>query len=115
MLGDDEVCVVVDAPHDAGPILDLVGDRRLTHVLLTHAHDDHVTVVPELVAAHPGARVALHPDDRALWDLVHPNMAPTQDLADGDVIRVGDVVSCSTRGHAWAPLLPCPRPRSSLR
>jgi glyoxylase-like metal-dependent hydrolase (beta-lactamase superfamily II) len=102
VVGDDTECVVIDAPHDAAPILELVGDRRLTHVLLTHAHDDHVTVVPELLAAHPGATVALHPDDRVLWDQTHPDVPPMQDLADGDVVQVGDVelLVLHTPGHA---------------
>ncbi|MGO4596072.1 MBL fold metallo-hydrolase [Terrabacter sp. 2RAF25] len=102
VVGDDDSCVVIDAPHEAGPILDLVGDRRLTHVLLTHAHDDHVTVVPELLAAHPAAKVALHPDDRVLWAQSHPDLEPTQDLADGDVVQVGDVELrvLHTPGHA---------------
>jgi len=102
VVGDDRECVVIDAPHDAAPILDLVGDRRLTHVLLTHAHDDHVTVVPQLLEAHPEAVVALHPDDRALWDQTHPDLAPTRDLADGDVVPVGDVelTVLHTPGHA---------------
>jgi len=102
VVGDDKECVVIDAPHDAAPILDLVGDRRLTHVLLTHAHDDHVTVVPELLEAHPEAVVALHPDDRLLWDRTHPDLAPTRDLADGDVVPVGDVelTVLHTPGHA---------------
>ncbi len=102
VVGDDDTCVVVDAPHDAGPILELVGDRRLTHVLLTHAHDDHVTVVPELLAVHPGAKVALHPDDRVLWGRSHPHLEPTQHLADGDVVQVGDVELrvLHTPGHA---------------
>lgn len=102
VVGDEETCVVVDAPHDAAPILELVGDRRLTHVLLTHAHDDHVTVVPQLLATHRGAQVALHPDDRVLWGQSHPDLEPTQDLADGDVITVGDVELrvLHTPGHA---------------
>ena len=29
VVGDDEECVVIDAPHDIAPILELVGDRRL--------------------------------------------------------------------------------------
>lgn len=102
VVGDDRECVVIDAPHDAAPILDLIGDRRLTHVLLTHAHDDHVSVVPELLEAHPEAVVALHPDDRVLWDRTHPDLAPTRDLADGDVVPVGDVelTVLHTPGHA---------------
>lgn len=102
VIGDDERCVVIDAPHDAAPILELVGDRRLTHVLLTHAHDDHVTVVPELLAAHPGAKVALHPDDHVLWEQTHEGLEPSLALADGDVVQVGDVelFVLHTPGHS---------------
>ena len=35
-----------------------------------------------------GAPVLLHPDDRMLWDVVHPDRTPSQ-LADGDVRRGG--------------------------
>jgi len=58
--------------------------------------------VPELLAAHPGAKVALHPDDRVLWDQSHPHLAPSLDLADGDVVQVGDVelFVLHTPGHA---------------
>ena len=91
-------CVVIDAPHDAAPILELVGDRRLTHVLLTHAHDDHVTVVADLLEAHPGAKVALHPDDRVLWDQTHPDFAPTRTSPTGTSCRsVTSSSTCCTR------------------
>ena len=66
VVGDDAECVVIDAPHDIGPILELVGGRTVRAVLCTHAHDDHVRVAPELGAA-VGAPVLLHPDDLPLW------------------------------------------------
>ena len=44
VIGDDAQCVVIDAPHDAEPIAELIGDRMLLAILCTHAHDDHVTV-----------------------------------------------------------------------
>jgi len=102
VLGDDHECVVVDAPHDARPVLDLVGDRRIVAVLLTHAHDDHVSAVPGLLEARPGTEVALHPADRVLWYRTHPALAPTRELADGDVVPVGDVEVrvLHTPGHA---------------
>ncbi|MDN5769035.1 MAG: MBL fold metallo-hydrolase [Humibacillus sp.] len=102
VVGDDTTCVVVDAPHVAGPILAAIGDRQLTHILLSHAHDDHVTVVPELLKAHPEAKVALHPDDRMLWDQTHEGLEPTLDLADGQVVQVGDVelFVLHTPGHS---------------
>ena len=89
VLGDDDECVVVDAPHDAAPILALVGDRRVVAVLCTHAHDDHVTAAVQLAEA-TGAPVYLHPDDRMLWDRVHVR-PPDAELSDGQTFRVGDV------------------------
>jgi len=102
VIGDDRECVVIDAPHDAGPILEAIGHRRLPAILCTHAHDDHVTVVPELLAAHPEAALALHPADRVLWDQSHRDLAPTRDLVDGDMIEVGEVVLhvLHTPGHS---------------
>jgi glyoxylase-like metal-dependent hydrolase (beta-lactamase superfamily II) len=84
VLGDDAECVVIDAPHDAGPILARVGDRRVVAVLCTHAHDDHVTVATALARA-TGAPAYLHPEDRMLWDRVH-STPPGADLTDGQTL-----------------------------
>src|SRR6266536_939491 len=67
VLGDDAECVVIDAPHDAGAILSAVGPRRLTAILCTHAHDDHVDAAAALAEA-TRAPIWLHPADRELWD-----------------------------------------------
>lgn len=100
VIGDDDECVVIDAAHDAKPILEAVGGRRVLGVLLTHAHDDHIGAAGDLCAA-TGAPSYLHPDDRVLWDRVHPQ-APDRDLADGDVLEVGGVhlQTLHTPGHA---------------
>ncbi|WP_089154087.1 MBL fold metallo-hydrolase [Micromonospora sp. NBS 11-29] len=88
VIGDDTECVVVDAPHDVAAIRVLVGDRQVRAILATHAHDDHVRVAPELARA-TGAPVLLHPADRVLWDLVHPDTPPDGDLTDGQTVTVG--------------------------
>ncbi|MGB2572139.1 MBL fold metallo-hydrolase [Micromonospora citrea] len=88
VLGDDSECVVIDAPHDVDAIVRAVGGRRVRAILASHAHDDHVRVAPELAEA-TGAPVLLHPADRVLWDLVHPDRAPDGDLADGQEVEVG--------------------------
>jgi glyoxylase-like metal-dependent hydrolase (beta-lactamase superfamily II) len=100
VIGDDEECVIIDAAHDAKPILAAVDGRRVLAVLLTHAHDDHIGAVSELCAA-TGAPSYLHPDDRVLWDRVHP-FSPDRELADGDVLGVGDALleTLHTPGHA---------------
>ncbi len=87
LVGDDHEVVVVDAAHDAGPIVEAVGGRRVVAVVCTHGHNDHINVAPDLARA-TGAPVALHPRDRMLWDDVHPSRAPDTDLADGDVVKV---------------------------
>lgn len=50
--------VLIDAP-EAAPVLAALTARgwRLTHILLTHHHADHVDGLPAIRAAHPGAKV----------------------------------------------------------
>lgn len=101
VLGDDEECVVIDAPHDVEAILKVVDGRRVVAILATHAHDDHVRVAPALAEA-TGAPVLLHPADRVVWELTHPDRAPDGELSDGQVIPVGggEVHVLHTPGHA---------------
>lgn len=100
VVGDDAECVVVDAAHDAVPILEAVAGRTVKAILLTHAHDDHIGAVDAL-RAETGAPAYLHPDDRVLWDKVYA-AAPDRRLADGDVFAVGNVTlrTLHTPGHA---------------
>lgn len=93
IVGDDQSVLVIDAPHDAGPILDAVGGRRVRAVVCTHGHNDHVNA-----AAGLGAPVLLHADDRMLWDVVHPDRAPDGDLDDGQALPFGLRV-LHTPGH----------------
>ncbi|ROP36493.1 hydroxyacylglutathione hydrolase [Saccharothrix texasensis] len=101
VVGDDTECVVIDAPHDVDAILRVVGGREVKAILATHAHDDHVRVAPDLARA-TGAPVLLHPADRVLWDLTHPDVAPDGELADGQVVEVADIALhvLHTPGHA---------------
>jgi glyoxylase-like metal-dependent hydrolase (beta-lactamase superfamily II) len=101
IVGDDTEVVVIDAPHDATAIGAAVGDREVVAIACTHAHDDHVRVAPEL-AALTDAPILLHPDDRVVWELTHPDRAPDGVLADGDRIEVAGVglQVIHTPGHA---------------
>ncbi|MFG1803847.1 MBL fold metallo-hydrolase [Micromonospora carbonacea] len=101
VIGDDSECVVVDAPHDVDAILRTVGGRRVVAILGTHAHDDHVRVAPQLARA-TGAPVLLHPDDRVLWDMVHPDVAPDGELRDGATVEVAGTALrvLHTPGHS---------------
>ncbi|MFF8934480.1 MBL fold metallo-hydrolase [Streptomyces paradoxus] len=101
IVGDDDEVVVIDAAHDADAILEAVGDRRLSAVVCTHAHDDHVRAAPD-VALATGARVLLHPDDQVLWKMAHPSRRPDGPLADGDELVVAGIGLrvLHTPGHA---------------
>jgi glyoxylase-like metal-dependent hydrolase (beta-lactamase superfamily II) len=88
LVGDDERVVVIDAPHDAGAILAAIDGRQLDGIVCTHGHNDHINAAVE-VAEATGAPIALHPDDRMLWNAVHPGRAPDIDLAHGDVLQMG--------------------------
>ena len=101
VVGDDAECVVIDAPHSVDAILDAIGARRLTAILCTHAHDDHVRVAPEL-RERTGAPIWLHPDDAPVWELTHPQVSWDHNLSDGQEIMVAGTMLhvLHTPGHA---------------
>lgn len=101
VLGDDDECVVVDAPHDLEAIAAVVAGRRVRLVLCTHAHDDHVRRAPD-AGQRFGAPTALHRADLGLWTLTHPDLAPNQLLEDGQVLDVAgtQVHVLHTPGHS---------------
>jgi len=106
--------VVIDPGEDSDLFLAEVEKRgwRLRGVWLTHAHVDHVMGVTAIKTA-TGVPVALHPEDRPLYDHVVEQGAwmgltvdalpvPDQDLADGDTIAVGrfEFLVRHTPGHS---------------
>ena len=101
LVGNDDECVLIDAPHDADAILAAVDGRHLRAIVCTHAHDDHVNVAPA-VAEVTGAPILLHLADRVLWDMVHPEREPDSYLADGMTIDVAGTALhvLHTPGHA---------------
>jgi glyoxylase-like metal-dependent hydrolase (beta-lactamase superfamily II) len=101
LVGDDHEVVVIDAAHDAEAIRRAVGSRTVVAIVCTHAHDDHVNAAPALAAA-TGAPVLLHPADRVLWDMTHPDRAPDGPLADGQQLTIAGLglQVRHTPGHA---------------
>ena len=101
VVGDDEECVVIDAPHDVDGIMAVVGDRKVKAIVCTHAHDDHVRVAPAL-RERVTAPILLHPDDRPLWELTHADELWDVDLSDGQEIAVAGTTLrvIHTPGHA---------------
>lgn len=99
VVGDDTECVVIDAPHQVAPIVELVAGRNVLAVLCTHGHDDHVRVALDLAQAVE-APILLHPADAPVWALTHAT-APDDDLTDGEELQVGETVLrvIHTPGH----------------
>jgi glyoxylase-like metal-dependent hydrolase (beta-lactamase superfamily II) len=101
LVGDDREVIVIDAAHDPDAIAEADGDRRLTAIVSTHAHDDHIDAAAEL-ADRTGAPILLHPDDRVLWRMTYPDREPDRALADGDELTVAGTTLrvLHTPGHA---------------
>ena len=101
LVGDDDEVLVIDAPHDAAPIVEAIGGRRVTAIVLTHGHNDHITAAPALREA-TGAPIWFHPADRMLWDMTHADTMPDRDLAAGVRFRVAGttLLALHTPGHS---------------
>ncbi|WP_280399730.1 MBL fold metallo-hydrolase [Nocardia carnea] len=100
LVGDDSEVLIIDAAHDAQPILEAVAGRRVTAIICTHAHNDHVTVAPTLSAA-TGAPIHLHPADDVLWQQTHPGVE-YQALSDGAAFAIAgaELRVLHTPGHS---------------
>ena len=88
VVGDDEECIVIDAPHDVDDILAVVAGRKVKAIICTHAHDDHVRVAPAL-RERVSAPILLHPADKPVWELTHTDHLWDVDLEDGQTVKVG--------------------------
>ncbi|MHB1929745.1 MAG: MBL fold metallo-hydrolase [Acidimicrobiales bacterium] len=100
LVGDDDRVVVIDAAHDPDPIAEAIGGRRVLMIVATHGHNDHVNAAAGL-ADRVHAPIAIHPDDRMLWDVVHPDRSPDLALSDGQTIDAGGGLHVlHTPGHS---------------
>lgn len=103
---------VVDPAWDAPAILSEAESAglKIKYVLNTHAHWDHVSANADVLEA-TGAELAIHPDDLPLlrtrggadfWGIpVRPSPEPDIELAEGQVIKVGQLKlqTLFTPGH----------------
>ena len=87
LVGDDEEVLVIDPAHDAGAILAAVAGRRVSAIVCTHGHNDHINAAVE-VAADAEAEIALHPDDLMLWSQEYDDLRPDIDVADNTAFEV---------------------------
>ena len=101
LVGDDDEVLVVDAPHDAAPVVAAIAGRKVQGIVLTHGHNDHITAAVALRQA-VDAPIWFHPADRMLWDVVHPGTAPDAEIADGTRFAVAGTTlqALHTPGHS---------------
>lgn len=120
-------CVVVDPGAEAERVVAAIGQRRVTAILLTHAHHDHIGAVNDVRAA-TGARVWIHPADAHMLGAVRadewlgdeqriklgahalraqhtPGHTPGMISLhlDGDRVLVGDTIFDGGPGRTWSP------------
>ena len=88
LVGDDQEIVIFDAAHDHQPIVEAVNSRRVTAIVCTHGHNDHINAAVALREA-VDAPILLHPDDQMLWDVVFPEDSPDGALTPGGTIAAG--------------------------
>ena len=88
LVGENGLAAAVDPAAGAQEYLRLLEQEgaRLTHILLTHGHYDHVGAVEEL-QRKTGAKVWLAPQDACGGELF-PFTTPDNAYADGEEIRV---------------------------
>jgi glyoxylase-like metal-dependent hydrolase (beta-lactamase superfamily II) len=94
--------LIIDAPYDVADALISEGERasaKITMIVLTHAHWDHVGDAAELqsrtgapLIAHPAAIERLAEPGSALYELPTPIPPVTPDrlVNDGDTLELGD-------------------------
>ncbi|MDG2113699.1 MAG: MBL fold metallo-hydrolase [Actinomycetota bacterium] len=101
LVGDDSEVVVFDAAHDDRPIVEAVNGRRVTAIVLTHGHNDHINAAADLREA-VDAPVVLHPADRMLWDVVYPDSSPDGEIQPGTTLTVAghELAIIHTPGHS---------------
>src|SRR4030081_334699 len=89
--------VLIDAGGPVAPLLDVIARMRyrLTHVLLTHHHHDHVAELDQVLERHPGTPVLIHELERDLVSGATATMKPGEAIHSGAL----EIMPVHTPGH----------------
>jgi glyoxylase-like metal-dependent hydrolase (beta-lactamase superfamily II) len=103
LMGDDKEAILIDPGGDADKIIVAIKKRnvKVTNIVLTHGHADHIGAVPEL-KKYTGAPVQIHSEDAIMLTDAMANLSAVFDvpfvttpadglLKDGDIIVAGDI------------------------
>jgi glyoxylase-like metal-dependent hydrolase (beta-lactamase superfamily II) len=102
LVGDDEEVLVIDAAHEAGPIIEAIDDRRVVAIVCTHGHNDHINAALDVHGFVGRVPVCLNDEDRMLWNQLYTARGPDMPLNDGQTFEVGGVTLTvlHTPGHS---------------
>ena len=87
--------IIIDTPGEPEKLLNEIGDVKISHILITHNHQDHLVGFDEITSS-VDAPVGIGGSDASA--LPRP---PQVDLKDGDIIKFGnrEMQVLATPGH----------------
>jgi len=99
VISSNGVALIVDGANDSERILSEVADVRVKAIIQTHGHFDHVQALERLTSE---LRVPVFAQARDAGAIP----VPTEDIGEGDTIRIGDVTVrvVHTPGHTAGSL-----------
>ena len=87
--------IIIDTPGEPEKLLNEIGNTKISHILITHNHQDHLLGFSEITSS-VGAHVGIGTNDAGAL----PN-PPQLNLQDGDVVKFGnqELKILGTPGH----------------